>query len=641
MTVFSTMSSLSERFKRLPEEQQLRNEESARQAREASELLHRLKATRQEAERVAKEEIERTRRVQREELEVHPEIVDLKKRLRNAERERDLWERKQKDQKRAYQVELDNLKRDEAAVLNRFNFAQEEEMKMRQEQEAHQRERQQREEQFREFDQKLDNLKREEESQFINDMNVLKKQIQELEKNIPNGDLKTNLTQIENEIRGIEEFQDRAIEERTKLAEKERQAAEDLLKAQKLHRDAKNIEEEKTRQLESTKSFELGEGGYDKSLFEAERRLQELETSHSKTIKDRESCVKLIEEKERRIKAIRNEIERLQDELSEVEQSQADNYNSLYELENQSNRFDFELRDTREQLQDLRQRHEYHLQELKMINDQKGQLEQEINAARRARQEADVEERRAIELCDEIGKRCNESDAKTKHQTDRFEQLNRTALDLRLKLSNYEQVKGEIDQKQVAFNEVQHRWNEWRVNRLAPLQRDFENVRIWLLSHPKIEAVSTGRSTSAWNDLERIRKRISEVQSKYAAVPMNFEDPEKVRRLLEEKENEIRSRLAARSGPISQRLATQLEREAEALMRAEVAATHEQKQAAIERDANELSKLRLSLKPQVALDQEAQNRMWQVNQETGETGVIAAQVLQLCQSRNITVKEQE
>ena len=45
--------SLSERFKRLPEEQLLRNEESARQAREASELLKRVRSTRQEAEKVA------------------------------------------------------------------------------------------------------------------------------------------------------------------------------------------------------------------------------------------------------------------------------------------------------------------------------------------------------------------------------------------------------------------------------------------------------------------------------------------------------------------------------------------------------------------------------------------------------------
>lgn len=633
--------SLSERFKRLPEEQQLRNEESARQAREASELLRRLKATRQEAERVAKEEIERTRRVQREELEMHPEIVDFKRRLRNAERDRETWERKQKDQERAYQIELDNLKRDEAAALNRFNFAQEEEMKMRQEQESLQLERQEKEQQFKEFDQKLDNLKREEESQFINDINVLKRQIQDLEEQIPSGDLKSNLNQIENEIRGIEDFRDRAIEERNKLAEKERQAAEDLLKAKELLRDAKNIEEDKTRQLESLNSYVVSGGGFEKSLFEAEKRLQELESTHSKAKKDRDSCARIIEDKDIRIKAIRSEIRRLEDELIGVEQSKADQYDNLYDLENKVNRSEFELRDAREQLNEIRQQNEFYAQETKKMNECKGELEQETNAAQRARQEAEIEEKRAIELCSEIGKKCTEADNLSKHNTERLEQLNRTAMDLRMKLSNYEGIKSEIEQKRAALHEVQHRWNEWRVNRFAPLQRDFESVRIWLSTHPKIEAVSIGRSKTAWNDLDRIRKRINELQGKYLTPTVNFEDPGTVRGLLDAKEQEIRTRLTERSGPVSQRLATQLEREAEALMRAEVAATHEQKQAAIEREANELSQLRLSLKPQVALDQEAQNRMWKVNQETGETGVIAAQVIELCQSRNITVKEQE
>ena len=133
--------SLSERFKRLPEEQQLRSEESDRQARDASELLRRLRVTRQEAEKLAKEEIERTRRTQREELEIHPEIVELKKRLRIAEREKDLWERKKKDQERFYNVELESLKREEAAQLNRFNSAQEEELKSIREYENMQRER--------------------------------------------------------------------------------------------------------------------------------------------------------------------------------------------------------------------------------------------------------------------------------------------------------------------------------------------------------------------------------------------------------------------------------------------------------------------------------------------------------------------
>ena len=52
-----------------------------------------------------------------------------------------MWERKKKDQERFYNVELESLKREEAAQLNRFNSAQEEELKSIREYENMQRER--------------------------------------------------------------------------------------------------------------------------------------------------------------------------------------------------------------------------------------------------------------------------------------------------------------------------------------------------------------------------------------------------------------------------------------------------------------------------------------------------------------------
>ena len=192
------------------------------------------------------------------------------------------------------------------------------------------------------------------------------------------------------------------------------------------------------------------------------------------------------------------------------------------------------------------------------------------------------------------------------------------------------------------MNEIQTRWTEWKVNRLGPLQQEIESLRNWLSSHPKVEAVSavsTSRSTAAWSELERVRNRIKEFNYRYPVA--NFENPDNLRSQLSVKEEEIKVRLASRNYPASQRFLSQLEREAEALMRAEVAATHESKQAAIEKEANELSKLRLALKPQVALDEEAKRRLWRLNEETGETGVIAEQVLELCQSRNITLKHTE
>ena len=634
--------SLSERFKRLPEEQLLRNEESARQAREASELLKRVRSTRQEAEKVAKEEIDRTRRIQREEVEMHPEVVELKKRLRNAERDKEIWERKQKDMERAYQIELDALKRDETNLVNRFNYAQEEEMKFRHEQEKILRERQEKEQRLGDLENQFNTLKREEETQFIGDVDVLKNQIKESESSLPSGDFEAmtvQLKQIENEIRNLQDSIDDSLNELKTFEPKERQAAEDLLEAQRILKDAKDIEEEKKRGLESIKGSIGGGGGYEsaqRQFIEAENHLKDIEGSRDRLKRDTEICSKSLEEKSSRIQKIREEIQRLQEESSRIEMSQHEDYNKLYDLENRLNRHEIDLKDAKDHFSEAKNNREFYLEEKMKSGERIGKIEQEIVAAQKARQEAEAEEKRAMELCDEIGKRCNDLEVAARIKKDRVEGLNQKALELQHKTMDFDRIKTEIGSKQKILNEIQTRWTQWKVNRLGPLQQDIDNIRSWLSSHPKNEAISTSRSTAAWNELERVRNRIKELKVRCPTV--NFEDPDNLRSELNAKEEEIKNRLAI-THPASQRYLTQLEREAEALMRAEVAATHEKKQEAIDKEASELSKLRLSLKPQVALDEEAKRRLWRLNEETGETGVIADQVLELCQSRNITLKQ--
>jgi hypothetical protein len=638
------MSSLSERFKRLPEEQILRTDESARQARETSELLKRLRVTRQEAEKLAKEEIERTRRIQREEVEMHPEVTELKKRLRNAERDKEIWERKQRDLEKSYKLELDSLKRDEGNLIARYNSALEEEFKSRSEQEKFEHDREEKDRRFRALEVKLDDMRREEEPQFINDMEVLKRQINELEGKLPFGDFESNKKQlelIENEIRNLQEDKDRSDQERLKLAEKEKQVAQDLLKAQSLVKDAKSFEEEKKRELENLKEIAGGAEAYETAqivLFDAEKQIKELESSHVNLIKERDNKNRTLEEKSKHINAIRSEIDRLQNELTSLETSQFDDYNTIYELENQINRYDIDLKYANELVNASRSNLEFLTRERSRISESVAKLESDISELHRSHQESENEEKRAIQLCDEIGKRCNEVEKNSLLQTDRVKKLNRKALDLQEKLADFDRIKADINNKTALLNQVQNRWNEWRVNRRGPIQDEFDGLRNWLSSHPKLEAVSTKKSQAASNDLERVRNRIIEVQNRYPTTPHNFEDPNQLKDALNAKEAEIQSRLESRSGPASPRFLNQLEREAEAIMRAEIAATHERRQEAIDRDANELSKLRLSLHPQVILDEEARRRMWRLNQETGETGPIAEQILQLCQTQNITVK---
>lgn len=621
----------------------MRNEESAKQAREASEFLKRLRVTRQEAENVAKEEIERTKKLQKDEVNMHPEIIDLKKRLSSGEREKSNWERKQKDQERSYKNELDVLNREESNLFNRFNTAQSEELKLRQEQEKIEHQRGEKEQGFRNLEKKLEFIKKEEESQFIGEMEVLKRQIIDLEKRLPSGDQECNknqLNQFENEIRTSEELRDRDIKERQQLTEKEGQAALDLVTAQQIVQEAKSIEYQKRRELDEMKeAIPHGYENAQKNYFDSEKRMKELESTHDNLMKQKESRQRVIEDKQRRIEGIRAEIKKLEQELGDLEVSSAAEYNELYDVENKINGNEYELRDAKDHVNEAKRAYDFFVQERARFGERSATLEREIVDVKRSLQEAESEERRATDLYDEIGKKCNEMDRVNENHSKRIGELDKKAMELRNSLADFERIKNEISEKRVLLNEVQSRWNEWKSNRSAPLQQELDELRGWLSLHPKAEGPCAARSTAVWNDLERVRGRIREVQQRFAApLPVTFEEPEALRSAIKAKESDLWNRLNTRTGPVSQRFMTQLEREAEALMRAEIAATHEIKQTAIEKETSELSKLRVSLNPQVYIDDEARNRLWRSNLESNESGPIADQVLKLCQSNNITVK---
>ena len=91
-----------------------------------------------------------------------------------------------------------------------------------------------------------------------------------------------------------------------------------------------------------------------KQFFDAESHLKELESSRGNLKRESETCNKSIQEKAAKIDRIRNEIQRLQEELIEVEQSQHEDYNKHYELENQTNRYEIELKDAKDRLNEAK-----------------------------------------------------------------------------------------------------------------------------------------------------------------------------------------------------------------------------------------------------------------------------------------------
>ena len=640
--------SVSERFKRLPEEQLLRNEESARQAREASELLKRLKSTRQEAERLAKEEIERTRRMLNEEVEVNPEIVELKRKLRNADREKESWERKQKDHERSLNFELETLKKEEVNLLNRFNQEKEAEINFQKGLENFKNERSEKEEKFNELGRKLDKMKQEEEPRFNDDLNVLRRKINDLEHQVSTDDydsVRRQLSQIENEIRTLQESYDRTKQESSNYEEKKKKAGLDLLKAQEMVQDSKVIENDKIKQLEDLKERidpeNYKNANAQKELIEAETQLKELKSTHEGLLRDKNARNEMITAKTRKIKHLQSEIRKLQDESVRLELELSDDHDANFDIENQVIRSEMTLKDAQERLNYIRGSVEFYASERSRYGDQVSKLENEISNLRKTRAAAEIEEKKADELCDEIERHCVNLDTTINRNFNRISDLNDQALNLQSKLRNFDALNKEIEEAKKLLNQVHVEFSEWQKGIKGPIQEEYEKLNAWLNAHPLPGVISAPKSNLIWNDHEKIRNRINELQSRSKVLPINFDDPERLRIEIGNKEKEICEKLASRKGPMSPRFVNQLEREAEVLMRAQAAAAVELKQESIERETFALSKLRFSRHPQVALDEEARNKLWKLNQETAETGPIADQVLELCQNKNITVKQEE
>jgi len=86
-------ASISQRFQRIPSLQKEREAEYSRQASETEGLLRRLRETRAEAERAAKDEIEATRRMQVEEFSRHPDMLAWQRDIRETEGKVREWSR--------------------------------------------------------------------------------------------------------------------------------------------------------------------------------------------------------------------------------------------------------------------------------------------------------------------------------------------------------------------------------------------------------------------------------------------------------------------------------------------------------------------------------------------------------------------
>lgn len=638
--------SLSDRFKRLPEQQAQRNEESTRQAREASQLLGRLRQTREEAERLAIEEITRTKQMQREEVDQHPEIVELRRKLRVAERDHESALRRQEAQRKTARGELEQLLRQETEAASRFVAAQDAEAKLAQEAERVRDETEDARRQIRGLEERLVEAKRAAETQFVREYEAARKTLEDAERELGvvaerQRDQDAAIQQrdrLVSEAAAIHAQQERRQGELADAFARRDQAAADQQRARSLAQESKTRHDAQMEELQRLRTRVVEPG---RMLQDAERLVTELQGVQGQLRRDKDAIQAKYDAKQKRVELMRNEISQLEHELF------AD-YDAMCALDGKMLRVDGDLQHAQERGHEARQLVDMAVEQQRSQQAAIETIERELVALGKTRAEAEREADQAASRINDFSARIagleNAGGADSRRLEMLQERINtinaRHPATLR---GQMDALKDAIERQRHVLGDIQRHWAEWRQVHQTPLQEELDRIRVRLAELEQKPSVkpSAFPSITLGRELEALRERIRAAQERQHALDTlpDPDDPDKIRTRLAEKEIEVKGRLMSRSSPASPRFSRQLEMEAEAIMRAEAAAALERKQQAIERETTELSQLRLHRNPRFALDEDAKAKLWNLNEESVENGVIAQRVLELCQSKNIKIKE--
>jgi chromosome segregation ATPase len=642
--------SLSDRFKRLPDEQALRFEESKSQAHNASALLTRLRATRQEAERLALDEINHTKAMQREEVEQHPQVQELKRRLRAAEAARDDWSRKAAGQQGVKQQEVERLRGQEDQLMRRFNDAKEAEMRQQAQFEEELQVRAADEARFESLQSEFNNLKGQEEYQFVQAANYAQSALNDAERDLTHyktthpepESLRADLKRIDAQVIKEQQELDSTRSNQLDLESKRDEAQRELNKAENLFEDSREQERTCQEQLERLKAS-IGDEQVGKIVQEAEQvrfQLQNVKRQCEQDIKVQNERIAAAEPK---LSSVRNEIRRLMEEEAEQLKDLNESYVQLKQAQNESVRIENDLKTAEMRCRDAQQLSKQAEARRTDKAEQVKQLQTQYYRLSRAHHEAGAEVAKARDLIAVIEQEMLSRDKFIAEKERKLSDLSKSAEELSDKLmqaSRLDALKAKVDEKRDAAADINARWLQWKQERLQPLLNEMNRLESKLRTAPlKAPAPVSKQTDSLWREIEAVRDRISAVQREISAPPVNFENPDTLYAQLQQKEAEVRGRLMSRTSPASPRFTRQLEREAEAILRAEAAASLERKQEAIERDASALSSIRIEKNPHFSLDEEAKARLWSLNEEDTESGAIAQTVLDLVQSKNISVRE--
>lgn len=655
---------VSQRFQRIPSLQQQREVEYGRQAQEAQQLYERLRDTRYEAEKAAKEEIERTRRIQIEEFQRHPEMQQWRRSITDLEQQVKAWSRTA--ERRSQEL------RESIAGLERKIFRKQEDLRLVQAQASERaNEYGKLRQQVAELEGELSGIRRQFEEARLNESDLsskvnpamaehdrLKKQLEEY---------KSRRAVIGSEWEGLKSKEADLISQceilKTEIGRLNEQLKnwdfrlmeinDEYERAKMLQSEAQDFVSQHSNvlsKLRTDKDQYMQQMGQIKSQRDS---INTLTGQLSSKFRDKEANVHAFEERanqldqrwvqvDAELKKLQEESIRLQNEYHQVQgdlQKEREELDQivphLRDAESQSVRVEQMYRETEQRLEQCISR---------MTSEEIAARQLDEKAT-----EANDEVKKAFDLRNQAtkGKELTSQQLSTRNQ--QFETIRSELASLQNKIGpkDLSVLDRQLEEKQQECDHANRHYLNI-IEELRQAKKDRERIEHQLgglesqIRQKKAqleEEVFRGPSEHQ----EKIRAELDALQAELEAANHHLEETSGTNpfvsqlQALQEQSYQIESKVysawTAQNAP--KPLLDQLKREAEAVMRAEAALALERQQGQVFQDASTMTRYHISSRPRFDIDEQGKNVLLREHATGTDPKDIASTVLEMCQQHHI------
>lgn len=658
---------LASRFSLLPRMQEERQQESTMQAQQAEQLTNRLQDTMEQAERIFKQEIDHTRSLEIALLESHPDWVNWNSNYKETKRKAEDWEFQHQTRKNDLKKQLD--------AENMYLDAKESLIKrLEQEQQVARDKYQELERQRAALMGQLDEAKhgeaqaRERVNPVDDQVGLLKQRVSDLEGNLepivrrqysvePEVEAaKRNRSQLESQVQSLQHQLEPVEGDYARLEERRACVLNDIAKADGLVEEAQQAVGEHQALYNSLQSNVKSS---EERLFKARNAAQnalQLKGKAAELIKVSNEKLAAVRSENQGLRARRDEIQAQIDQLLREQARVIDQMNhvsvrentileEIHCLENDQREaasfYEAAMESQRQIETNSRQANESFAREKKLIEEfmaKKRDAEIEKNKAQTLLGEAESQIDRIMTRRTDILRHVENAQNRLCEHDSHWNQLEMERSRLAEQIRNLEdqlsfaktQLQGLVEERRSAIEFMNNCTNSIRF-----LTRQMTDLQASMQSLPTRQE---DRIRGLMAEIEQHRNRVDELWRQYNMPEENNPFKERLQTLEYEKDSLInRVKEDLYKNPPSE-LTDQLKREAEAIMRAELAAGLYSRQVLIREETKELSQVRPVHEPRFSIDQQATGRLFGEHLESADYRRIASTVVEMAEQSHIVAQ---